>query len=192
MTRTVAVRCVAGLIECLLPRDLSEVVIGDLCEELALRLQSAQRRRAVWWFLLQAARSVPPLLFLSVKRWSWFKSLGVAAVAFVVLDQLEPLVRRWLASNFEPSVNQQIVISLLIGFAACACGGFLATWMRRGSAWIYSVIGASFMIAAIARVESSERLWMLSAFLVIAIAAPIIGGVGYVAVANQWKMRKRK
>jgi hypothetical protein len=115
----------------------------------------------------------------------------VAAVAFIVLDQFEPLVRRWLASNFEPSVNQQIVISLIVGIAACACGGFLSTWMRRGSAWIYSAIGASFMVAAIARVETSERLWMLSAFLVIAIAAPIIGGIGYIAVANQWKIRKR-
>jgi hypothetical protein len=179
------------LIECLLPRDLSDVVIGDLCEEFALRVHATQRRRAVSWFVLQSARSIPPLLFLSIKRWSWFKSLGVSAVAFVVLGELEPLVHRWLAGNFDPGVNQQIAMSLLVGFAACACGGFLSTWMHRGSALLYSAIGASFMVAAIASADTTARPWMLTAFLVIAIVAPIIGGVGFITLANQWRNRKR-
>ena len=192
MTQPIAVRFVTGLLECVLPTDLSEVVIGDLCEEFGLRSRSTRRGQAIWWFTVQSARSVPRLLFLSVKRWSWFYSLGVAALAFLVLDRLEPLVRRWLWSNFEPSVLQQIAVSLTIAFLACACGGFLATFMRRGSAWIYSAISASFIVAGIARVETSEQLWMLSAFLIIALAAPIIGGVGCIAVVNQWKSRKRE
>jgi hypothetical protein len=191
MTRPVAVACIARLIECVLPRDLSEVVIGDLYEEFELRTQSTQRKRAVTWFVFQAVRSIPRLLLLSVKRWSWLKSLGVAVVAFVVLDRLEPLVRRWLANNFEPNVTQQIVLSLLIGFAACACGGFLSTWMQRGSAWIYSVIGSSFIVSAIVQVETYERLWMLTAFLAIAIVAPIIGAVGFISFVNQWQKRRR-
>jgi hypothetical protein len=189
--RPFAAEVAARLIECLLPRDLSEPVVGDLYEELALRARSPEPRRAVAWFMLQALSSVPRLFLMSVRHWFWFKSLGVAAIAFLVLGQVEPLVHRWLAGNFEPSVNQQIALSLLVGFTACACGGFLATWMRRGSALFYSVIGTGVMVSAIASVDTNEPVWFLTAFVLIATLAPIVGGLGFVALANRWQKRRR-
>lgn len=191
MSRPISVNAVARLIECLLPRDVSEVVVGDLFEEFALRSQSARQSGAVNWFVLQAIRSVPRLLLLSVRRWSWLKSLSAALLAFMALERIEPAVRRWLAGNFDPSLTQQIVLSLFIGFAACACGGFLSTWMHRGSALLYSAIGTSFLVASIMSVDTTEPTWFLTSFVVIAVLAPIVGGVGFVTVANEWQRRRR-
>jgi hypothetical protein len=47
------------------------------------------------------------------------------------------------------------------------------------------------MVAAIASADTTARPWMLTAFLAIAIIAPIIGGVGFITLANQWRNRKR-
>lgn len=191
MTRPIAVNGVASLIECLLPRDLSEIVIGDLFEEYGLRRKSTGSRGAVSWFVLQAITSVPSLLLLSVRRWSWLKALSAALIAFMVLERIEPAVRRWLAESFDPSLTQQIALSLFIGFAACACGGFLSTWMYRGSALLYSTIGTSFLLVSIVRVDTTEPAWFLTSFVVIAVLAPIVGGVGFITFANGWRKRKR-
>lgn len=189
MRRSFAVRFAARLLECLLPRDLSEVVVGDLYEELAIRERTVPRARACIWFMGQVARSLPRLMIFTVDYRSWLKSLAVAAVAFLVLRQIEPPVHRWLGKTFEPGVNTQLLVSMLIGFASCACGGFLATWMHRGSALIYSAIGTSVLVFAIARVDVGEPLWIPASFVLIAMIAPIIGGVGFITLAGRRRRR---
>jgi hypothetical protein len=190
--RPLPVRVIARLTECLLPRDPADAVIGDLLEEFSVRAQTMRQVRATAWFAGQAVRSVPRLLLLSVNRWSWLKSLGVAVLAFEVLERLEPIVRRWLVTSLEPDINERIVISLLVGFASCACGGCLATWMRRGSALIYSAIGTSFLVYASVTMDVDEPLWIPTAFIVTALLAPIIGGVGFIFLADHWQRRRRK
>jgi len=191
-SRPVPVKVIARLAECLLPRDLGDAVIGDLLEEFSVRAQTTRQVRATTWFAQQAVRSVPRLLLLSVNHWSWLKSLGVAVLAFEVLERLEPIVRRWLLTSLEPGINERILISLVVGFASCACGGCLATWMRRGSALIYSVIGTSLLVYASVTMEVDEPLWIPTAFIVTALVAPIIGGVGFISLADHWQRWRRK
>lgn len=185
--RPLAVRGVARLIECLLPRECSELVVGDLYEEFALR--SHDRRDAVRWFMLQSVRSVPGLLWLSLRRWSWLKALAVAGLAFLLLGELEPVVARWLLGSFEFSSGQLLALSFLVGFCACACGGFLSTWAHRGSAVVYSAISSGFIVYALARFGTDDPLWIPLTFFGIAVIAPIVGGIGLTALANQWHRR---
>lgn len=186
-----SVVCLTRLIESLLPQGLSEPMIGDLYEEMALRAETKRARRRAVWFASQACRSLPRMFLLSLKRWYWLKSLAIAALTFWLLGQLEPLVYRWLGNNFEPNVTQQIVISLAIGFASCASGGFVSTLMHRGSALLYSAIGTTFMVYGITVGGSSAPTWYLTAFVLIALIAPIVGGAGFASLAHRLQRRRR-
>jgi len=193
VTRPLAVMWLSRLMECLLPRDLGEVVVGDLNEEFVLRVQLMSDARATVWFAIQAAVSVPNLLMLSTRRLSWFKSLCVAAVAFLVLGQVEPYMHRFVSLIIEPGFRVQLLIDLCVGFTACACGGFLATWINRGSAALYSLISTGFLaLMMMTSVHPDLPAWFLATFLVIALVAPVVGGFAYLSFANRLMNRYRR
>jgi hypothetical protein len=191
LSRPLTVTCLSTLMECVLPRDLGELAVGDLNEEFALREQTTSRARASAWFAMQAAASVPRLLLLSVRRPSWLKSLGVAVAAYVALEFVEPYMHRFVSLFAEPGFNAALIIDLGVGFAACACGGFLSTWAHRGSAALYSVISTGFLAWAMRNANPDLPSWFLAAFLVVALAAPITGGAAFIACANRLKKRNR-
>lgn len=172
------------LIECLLNRELGETVAGDLNEEFALRAHDASPPRATFWFAGQVLRSVPQLLWLSARRWSSLKAVAVAAIAYYVLGRVEPYMHGLVGLMVDPGLRMQMVLDLGIGFTACACGGFLSTWVHRGSAALYSLIGTGMLALAIARANPDLPTWFLTAFLFVAFVAPIVGGVVLVSIAR--------
>lgn len=191
MTPPLAVTCLSGLMECLLPRDIGEVAVGDLNEEFALRAQTVSRARATAWFLGQAVRSLPRLLAQSVRRWSWLRSLAVAVVAWYALGYVEPYAHRLLSAYIDAGFGMQRLIDLGVGFTACACGGFLATCLQRGSALLYSLIGTGFMATMMTGTNPELPSWLLAAFLATAFVAPIVGGVAFVSLAGRSARRRR-
>lgn len=179
--------------ECLLPRELGELVVGDLNEEFALRARSQAGAGATAWFAMQAAASVPRLLVLSVRRLSWLRSFGVAVAAYLALGLVEPYMHRFMSLIIEPGFRLQLIIDLCVGFTACACGGFLATWIHRGSAAVYSLIGTGYLAAMMmTRVNPELPSWFLAAFLAVAFVAPIAGGVVFISCANRLAGRSRR
>ena len=56
LSRPLTVTCLSTLMECVLPRDLGELAVGDLNEEFALREQTTSRARASAWFAMHALR----------------------------------------------------------------------------------------------------------------------------------------
>jgi hypothetical protein len=193
VTRPLAVIWLSRLMECLLPRDVGELVVGDLNEEFALRMRSTPGGQATAWFALQVAVSVPRLLMLSVTRLTWLKSLGVAVAAYLALGLLEPYMHRFVSLLIEPGFHLQLIVSLCVGFTACGCGGFLSTWIHRGSAVMYSLIGTGFLASMMmTRVNPDLPTWFLTAFLVVAFVAPIVGGVAFISCANRSAKRSRR
>jgi len=171
--------------ECMLPRELGELAVGDLNEEFALRAQSTSRARATYWFAAQAIRSVPRLLLLSTRGFAWLKSLGVALAAWFALGYIEPYMHRLVSMIIEPGFTAQLIVSLVIGFTACACGGMLATWAHRGSAVLYSLIGTGVLLSMMVLRDPDLPTWFLAAFVVVALVAPIAGGVAFVSLASR-------
>jgi hypothetical protein len=193
VTRPLAVIWISRLMESVLPRELGELVVGDLNEEFALRTRSQPSAGATAWFAMQAAASVPRLLVLSVRRLSWLKSFGVAVVAYLALGLVEPYMHRFMSLIIEPGFRLQLIIDLCIGFTACACGGFLSTWIHRGSAFVYSLIGTGFLASMMmTRVNPDLPSWFLAAFLAVAFVAPIVGGVVFISCANRLAGRGRR
>lgn len=177
----------SGLIECMLPRDLGELVVGDLNEEFALRAEAGSRARATAWFALQAVDSVPRLLLQSARRRSCLISLGVALTAYVALGFVEPYLHRLVSAVAQPGFRLQLVLDLCVGFTACACGGFLSTWVHRGSALLYSLIGTGYLASMMltSGINPDLPIWFPATFLVVALVAPLAGGLVFVALAGR-------
>jgi hypothetical protein len=55
------------LLESLLPGPYREALLGDLVEEYRLRIESASPFTASRWFWSQACRSVPPMVWSSLR-----------------------------------------------------------------------------------------------------------------------------
>ena len=185
MRPPLAIRAVASVMEAVLPRDVGEAALGDLNEEYLLRAQSTSSPRAAAWMTWQVASSMPRLFWMSAKRLSWLVTLGVAAGTFYVLGLIEPYMHRAIYGVIAPAFFWQLIVDLCVGFTACACGGFLATCLRRGSAAIYALIGTGYIVSGLPNVNPELPVWFVAAFLVVAFVAPLLGGAVFVAVSHR-------
>ena len=185
MRQSITAAWLICVLESLLPRDIGEIVAGDLTEEFQLRNQASSRARAILWLSWQVVTSAPGLLQLSVLRWSLFRSLTVALLAFGALIFVESCVRRVLEAVFEIRFPLNLCVDLLVGFAVCLGAGFCATWMHRGSAMPLALIG-TITLGAMAFVQGAQAPhWYLTIFILIALFAPIAGGAVFIAKAKR-------
>jgi len=188
--RPVIVAVIEGLMEAVLPRQLGEVAVGDLVEEYRLRTRTMSTAGSAVWFAGQAARSLPRLLLVSARPLSLLLSLGVAGACFLLLSFVERYLHRAVDAVIEPSTFFWLLMSdLAVGFTACACGGFLSTCLRRGSAAVYSLIGTAVIVSALPRMSPDLPGWFAAAFLVVAFVAPIAGGATFVSLARRFAGR---
>jgi len=192
MRRPVLIAAIAGVMEAVLPRHLGEAAVGDLEEEYLIRARTMSRAGSAAWFAGQAVRSLPGLLLVSAKPLSFLLSLGVAGSSYYVLGLIERYMHRAVDVVIEPPTIFWLLMSdLAVGFMACACGGFLSTCLRRGSAAIYSLIGTAFIVSAMRNMNPDLPTWFPIAFLVVAFVAPITGGAAFVSLARRLAGRPR-
>ena len=190
MSRPLSVTAIESFMEAVLPRQLGEVAVGDLVEEYRIRARTMSPAKSALWFAWQAGSSLPRLLLMSAKPLPVLLSLGVAGVCFYLLGFAEHYMHVALDAVYEPPTFFWLLISnLAVGFTACACGGFLSTSLRRGSAAIYSLIGTALIVSDLPHAGSEVPVWFAATFVVVAFVAPITGGAAFVALARRFPGR---
>src|ERR1700689_1876793 len=89
------------LLESVMPAPYREAMLGDLIEEYALRAESASPLGGSRWFWNQACRSVPSMVWSSLRSRDWLISMSIAMGVYIVLEVLEYgahlAVSRWVA-----------------------------------------------------------------------------------------------
>jgi hypothetical protein len=91
-------RWAARVLGCLLPSRDVEVVVGDLQEEYGHRLRTGAGTHAMAWFWGQVFRSIPPLMWTSIRRDGVLTTLGLAATACLLQAALEFVSRSGIVS----------------------------------------------------------------------------------------------
>ena len=91
-------RWAARVLGCLLPSRDVEVVVGDLQEEYGHRLRTGAGTPAMAWFWGQVFRSIPPLMWTSIRRDGVLTTLGLAATACLLQAALEFVSRSGIVS----------------------------------------------------------------------------------------------
>jgi hypothetical protein len=148
-----------------------EAVMGDLAEEYALRARSASL-----WYWGQVYRSIPPMVWCSVRRGHWLSTLSVAMGAYIAAGAVEfaadLAISRWVA----PGAPAHAVLGLIAGLATMALGGYIAAWIRPGAAT--ALAGVVMISVAVLMVTKTGAvpLWYQLAFLIAGPLASLAGG----------------
>lgn len=80
---------VCWLLESFTPAKYREAMLGDLIEEYNLRAKSASPLAASRWFWSQACRSIPSIVWSSLRSGNWLISMSIAAGVYIVMAMLK-------------------------------------------------------------------------------------------------------
>jgi hypothetical protein len=169
-------RIAIWLLECVLPEEEREAVIGDLVEESALRARASTRATATWWCWGQVARSIPVVLCSNRRRRHWLGTLGVATAAYVAAGVLESLALFAISILLRPDAQLAIVLSVIVGLATMALGGYVAAWVRQGAASALAAIILISVAVLALTMPHSAPLWYGLTFLIAGPLAALAGG----------------
>jgi hypothetical protein len=108
-------------------------MLGDLIEEYNLRAESASPLVATRWLWSQACRSVPFMVWSSLRSGNWLISMSIAAGVYMVMAMLKLAADLMISKLVAPQQATQVVIAPVVFLLAAAIGGCVAARARRGA-----------------------------------------------------------
>ena len=145
--RPPAIAC--GIVACVLPANLEEAILGDLCEEHALRAVSGSPFLASLWFWRQTWCLIPYSTWSAI-RCGGLSSLGAASgiYAFVMMLKFGVglLMHYWMRSF---SALQFLAVALFIFTAINVTAGCVAARIRAGTTVLLALILVLTRLASI-------------------------------------------
>jgi hypothetical protein len=167
------------LLGCFLPESDREAVLGDLVEEYGIRVRSASISNAAGWYWSQVWRSIPPALWVGVRRGGWLSTVGVAIGAYIVAGMIEFVGLAVMARLLSPVGRAFPVLSVIVGLATLVLGGYLAAWIRPAAATVLAAIVILVIVVLFVTMRDSAPLWYGLVFLVFGPVAALAGGTLY-------------
>lgn len=128
------------LVHHVLPARYSEAMLGDLIEEYSFRVESTSRFSASRWFWSQACRSMPPMLWSSLRSRDWLISMSVAVSVYLVMEILQYAANLTISKWVAPQPTTQILLAPVVFLTACTIGGCLAARIRCGATKFLALI----------------------------------------------------
>jgi hypothetical protein len=128
------------LLESVVPAAYRESMLGDLIEEYALRAESTSPLTASRWFWSQACRSVPSLVWSSLRSRDWLISVSIAMGVYVVMGMLKFAADLTISKLVAPGQTTSVVLAPVVFLTASAIGGCVAARFRRGATIFLALI----------------------------------------------------
>jgi len=172
----VAPRVATWLLACLLPRADREAVVGDLIEEYAIRAQSTSPSSVVRWYWGQIWRSIPLILWSTVRRGGALSTLGVALGAYIAAGMLEFAGTAAISRLLDTNARAFAILSVIVGLATIGLAGYFAAWIRSGAASALAGIVMIGVATLMVTKSDSAPLWYALVFLIIGPLAALGGG----------------
>jgi hypothetical protein len=121
------------LLESVLPDPYREAIIGDLIEQYTLRVESTSRFSASRWFLSQACRSVPPMVWCWLRSGNCFLNMSVAVGVFIFMATLKFAADLTISKLVSPDQTRDVILAPIVFLTITAIGGCVAARIRRGA-----------------------------------------------------------
>jgi hypothetical protein len=129
-----------SLLESLLPGPYREVLLGDLVEEYRLRNESASPFTASRWFWSQACRSVPPMVWSSLRSVKCLLSISIAMGVYIFMAMLKFAADLMISKLIAPVQTTHVVLAPTVFLATTAIGGCVAARIRPGTTILLALI----------------------------------------------------
>lgn len=168
-----AIRAFASVVP---PRDV-DVLIGDLEEEYALRAQSAAPRVIAVWYWSQVARSVPFLMWISVRRGGLLATIATAVIACLAQAIVEGATHAVATSLVGYGVPALTLLPVIVAIPSLALVSYVATRIRSGASIVLiALIVLAIAVQLMAKTETSISTWNQLVALLCAPPAAFAGG----------------
>jgi hypothetical protein len=128
------------LLESIVPIPYREAVLGDLIEEYNLRAESTSRLTASRWFWSQACRSVPSMVWSTLRSPDWLISMSIATGVYIVMEILEHAANLAISKWVAPQPTTYVILAPVVFLTASAIGGCVAARIRRGATKFLALI----------------------------------------------------
>jgi hypothetical protein len=128
------------LLESVIPVPQREAMLGDLVEEYTLRAESASPLTASRWFWSQAFRSVPSMVWSSLRSRDWLISMSIAIGVYIVMEILEYAANLAISKFVAPQPTTQVVVAPIVFLTATSISGCIAARIRRGTTVFLALI----------------------------------------------------
>jgi hypothetical protein len=128
------------LLETVVPTPYREAILGDLIEEYTLRAESTSRFTASRWFWSQTCRSIPSIVWSSLRSRDCLISISIAVGVYIFMGTLK-LAADWMISKWvAPQPTTYVVLAPVLFLTASAIGGCVAARIRRGATIFLALI----------------------------------------------------
>jgi hypothetical protein len=128
------------LVESLLPGRYSEAMLGDLIEEYTLRAESTSPLTASRWFWSQACRSVPSMIWSSLRSRDWLISMSVAIGVYIMMGIVKFAADWTISKLVTPEQTTYVALAPVVFLTTSAIGGCVAARIRRGARMFLALI----------------------------------------------------
>jgi len=128
------------ILESVVPAQYREAMLGDLIEEYTLRSESASPLTASRWFWSQACRSVPSIVWSSLRSRDWLVSMSIAIGVYMVMGMLKFAADLTISKLIVPGPTTYVVLAPVVFLTTSAIGGCVAARLRRGATIFLALI----------------------------------------------------
>lgn len=128
------------LLESVLPVPYREAMLGDLIEEYTLRVESTSLSAASRWFWSQACRSVPSMVWSSLRSGDWLISMSVAMGVYISMGMLKFAADLIISKLVAPEQTTYVVLAPIVFLTTTAIGGCAVSRIRRGATIFLALI----------------------------------------------------
>lgn len=170
-------RWATWILACVLPQRDLEVMMGDLAEEYALRCNTTGGAHLSRWYWGQIFRSIPLLLWASVRRGDWLATVGTAVAACLVQATVELSAKSAISSLAAIDMPVAAILSWMVGFPSLIFVSYLAARVRPGAAIVLTAIIVIVVIGQLVGKGHSLPVWKQIAAVLIGPTAAFAGGV---------------
>jgi hypothetical protein len=177
VTRDSRTRWAGWILGCVQPWRGADITLGDLEEEYRLRRQSMHSSRVSRWYWSQVARSIPVLLWASIRRGGW-AAFAVAVGACIVQAAAELAMKAALSSLLVSNPRLPAFLTLLAVLPMLVLVSYLAARIRPGAATAMAgLIVIAVVIQLLAKTGADMPIWNQIVALVVGPSAALAGGV---------------
>jgi hypothetical protein len=128
------------LLEPVLPDRYREAILGDLIEEYTLRIEATSRFTAFRWFWSQTCRSVPSMVWCSLRSRKCFISMSIAVGVYIFMGTLK-FAADWIISKLvAPDQATYVVLAPIVFLTTTTIGGCVVARIRRGATMFLALI----------------------------------------------------
>ena len=122
------------------PVPYREALLGDLIEEYTLRAESASPLTASRWFWSQACRSVPSVVWSSLRSGDWLISMSIAMGVYIAMGMLKFAADLTISKLLAPEQATYVVLAPVVFLTTSAIGGCVVSRIRRGATIFLALI----------------------------------------------------